>query len=751
MYMKHLIKIFVVCAFAVTSVTTFGQSVQSGFVKEYNEKLAKTPLEKVEIVISNASTTLSGEQGEFALSFRTLKAGDKVNVRRIEKLGYEIFNKEALEQWYISRDNRPFFIVMCKSERFKRIRDTYSRVSSESYDKQLKKEEAYLEAERKAGRLKDVEYEEALKKLNEEYDKQLENLDNYIDKFSRIDLSELSDVETEIIELVQRGKIEKAIWMYEQQHLEERYKEQVAIGRKTQAAIDTLTSVKALSMTSRDSLFASILRKNKMLMLAGGKENFEKIGKSLKEIALSDTTYLDAVWEYAIYAQQQSIFYDALDYFALFIRNVQCDSKLIIAYIRLADTYRKLKRFEKCNDYLNLAQSLIRNYVAKNPDAYEDLYAQVLTSHALMLYETNKMDIAERYLIEAESIYAKMVADSTEVHLYKLSKAQNNLGNLYRKIRDFDKAEHYMLLSLHNTERLYNIDSTKYLFDLASTHNNLGLIYRTLQDDSQAEIYYRHALEEMEQLMNQNPNAYREEYLKYLNNLGVLLKNMKRYEDAEYFYVRVLEQADILYSLNQEAYAMYLGNAFLNIGNLYIKMNRLDHAICNLQRGQSIIRTLYTRNPGAFCVSFLSINLSLGNAYVYVRQYEAAESVLLETLSLIELLRKNHTKTFVVEYFATLKNVGITYDYLGNVEKAETYYLKALETIEILYKKHPKVYESEIISIKYILGVFYQSNEKPEKAKKMLCESLNLCKQNESIHQQKIEKITNVLSLLVED
>ena len=129
--MKHL-NILFVCLLSVVSATSFGQSVQPGYVKEYNELMQKTPLSDVEIVISNASSTASGVRGDFMLQFRTLKPGDKVNVRRIEKLGYEIFNKEALEQWFISRDNRPFTIVMSKSDRFKRIRDNDSRVSSES-------------------------------------------------------------------------------------------------------------------------------------------------------------------------------------------------------------------------------------------------------------------------------------------------------------------------------------------------------------------------------------------------------------------------------------------------------------------------------------------------------------------------------------------------------------------------------------------------------------------------------------------
>ncbi|MDE5757611.1 MAG: hypothetical protein K2H85_03250, partial [Allobaculum sp.] len=108
------------------------QTVQKGVVKEYNEKAQKTPLSGVELNVRSATSTVSDENGDFSLSFLTLKPGDKVNIRAIEKLGYEIFNKEAVEQWTLS-PNVPFVVVMCRSDKFKKIRDHYERSASANY------------------------------------------------------------------------------------------------------------------------------------------------------------------------------------------------------------------------------------------------------------------------------------------------------------------------------------------------------------------------------------------------------------------------------------------------------------------------------------------------------------------------------------------------------------------------------------------------------------------------------------------
>ena len=97
------------------SLTLSAQSVQHGFVKEYNGTARKSPLSEVEISVRNASRTQTDQQGKFELNFRTLKRGDRVEVKEINKLGFEVFNKEAIEAWRIASDDSPFTIVLCKS------------------------------------------------------------------------------------------------------------------------------------------------------------------------------------------------------------------------------------------------------------------------------------------------------------------------------------------------------------------------------------------------------------------------------------------------------------------------------------------------------------------------------------------------------------------------------------------------------------------------------------------------------------
>ncbi len=207
------------CVFLLLiSIVAAAQTTQKGIVQEYNDKAKKTPLPGVELNIRSANSTVSDKGGQFYLQFQTRKPGDAVTVRRIEKLGYEIFNKEAVDQWNINPD-RPFVIVMCRSDRFKQLRDNYEKVASASYARQLKKDQAALEKLKADGKLKEEEYQKQRLKLIEDYEKQLDNLETYVDRFSRIDLSEINAEEQDIIELVKAGKMEEAISRYAQLNL----------------------------------------------------------------------------------------------------------------------------------------------------------------------------------------------------------------------------------------------------------------------------------------------------------------------------------------------------------------------------------------------------------------------------------------------------------------------------------------------------------------------------------------------------
>lgn len=341
-------------AAAVVTVAGFGQTMQRGVIKEYNEKRQKTPLAGVEVAVRSAGSTVSDKNGNFMLTFNAGKPGERVTVRRIEKNGYEIFNKEALEQWNLN-PSAPFVIVMCRSDRFKKIRDNYERVSSANYARQLKREEEKLARLKAEGKLKEAEYQQELARAREEYEKQLDNLDAYVDRFSRIDLSELSATEQAIIDLVNQGKLDEAVAAYEQQDYVGKYRQQVAESKTIKSAQEQLAEAARQKQEAREALRGSIDRQIETLRLTGGRENFNRIGVILREVADADTTDVQAAFAFAEFISNQG-YYDLSDeYLDRMTKYGDDNQKLLAQFQREANqmcsgngtslSFEKLKQF----------------------------------------------------------------------------------------------------------------------------------------------------------------------------------------------------------------------------------------------------------------------------------------------------------------------------------------------------------------------------------------------------------------------
>lgn len=186
---------------------------------------------------------------------------------------------------------------MCRSDRFKRIRDNYQKISSESYARKLKKEEAALAKLKADGKLKESEYNQQLLSLRENYEKQLDNLEIYIDRFARIDLSEISSVEQEIIELVQQGKIDEAIQRYEDLNIEDNLVDGINQLDKVKSTISQLSEIEVSLMESRDSLYAMATRQIENLLIYPDDTNIEKAKSIYCQLADNDPDNIVWLWK----------------------------------------------------------------------------------------------------------------------------------------------------------------------------------------------------------------------------------------------------------------------------------------------------------------------------------------------------------------------------------------------------------------------------------------------------------------------
>lgn len=699
-YINFIATLFLICPFLLSA-----QTIQEGVVKEYNEKAKKTPLPGVELRVSSAANTASDKKGLFALNFLTLNPGDKINVRRIEKLGFEIFNKEAIEQWNIN-PKTPFVIVMCRSEKFKKIRDNYQRLASANYDSQFNKEQERLTKLKQDGKIKEGEYKKRLNELAESYERQLDNLDNYVDRFSRIDLSELSADEQEIIELVQQGKFEEAIQKYEEQNYLGKYKQEVADIKDITSAIGQLDNIKEAKVSTRDRLLDAIDRQIKTLKIAGGKDNFDKISQILHDVALTDTVNSQNMYKYGAYLEEQNCHYDAISTLKIAMNNCNDMSLYFKIAKTLSEAYNSISDFKA-------SESLIKNILKQRPPNNLEDHARLLYALATANYKQTNFDEAERIYIEALTLVGDDVSDLRGNIYYALS-------TLNRTCKNFDTAQKYAVLALNNFVELDNASQIPYMEDsnreyrIMQCKSNIAKIYFYSNNNDQAAVHFSQLSTEYKNLYENNPRKFAEDYAWILVLYSKSLTRQGKFKDALIELDIALSLYEGLYEKYPSGYGKSYSQSLQDYGENLIRLNR--NADYYFDKANDIVNSLYELDMKAFAPLYL-LNL-YKNAFRYYSNENYAKSIEINKRAeqVAKYLFEHDEKTYAEMYTSILLYLGGCYECLTQYDKALEYYLNATQLRKRLYEEKLGITSVALADCYRKLGNIYSYIDKYEDA-----------------------------------
>ena len=676
--MKRIFLIFLALLAACSAL--MAQSTQPCVVTQYNQKSAKTPLSGVTVMVSNAGSTVSDNAGRLTLTFRTLKPGDKVNLISAKKAGFELFNTEAVEQWIISRDQTPFSLVMVSTEYFEALKAKLSQTSTDSYQRKYEQAVRELEAQKQAGKLQEEAFNRKYDELEARYQIQLSNLDNYIDQFARIDLSQVSAEEQRILEMVEEGRIDEAVEAYGALDLEGRLRE---ARESKKALVEAKARIEAEEARQESAIRELKVRQEReiaTLKLAGGKENYDKIGRILKENALADTTDIGASWTYAEFAKGQK-------------------------------DYREAARF-----YLLCQQGW-----ADSPDRL----SQVWTNLGYIYYNAHDYDRAREYWTRAWEYRTRMFALNPDAYRSGLAILQLNLGDLYSDLQDFGQAEKYYLQALENASQLVVQDSA-YRLCLADVQLDLGVLYLTLRDDDKCEAYYLQALDNYTRLFASDPETYRVSLARIQYNLGKLYYSRKDYVRAEQYYLQALEHRKKLVERNPDAYRMELAGIQNSLGMLYRAKGDYARAEESYSQALENISVSFTQSPDVYRVDLAQTLGNLGNFYRTLGNYAKAEECYLQALAHFEELFRQNPEVNRMDLSRILNSLGYFYYIVHDYARAEEYYNRSLEHRLLLYERNPAVYGSSLAQLRINLTLLYIATGDYDKALDSIDEAIKL-------------------------
>ena len=656
--MKKIFLIISITLSWVFGTVVSAQTVQSGTVSEYKEALKKRPLGGVELLISNAPTTVSDKGGKFSLQFQTLRPGQKVNIRRIEKSGYEIFNKDALDQWNINPDE-PFVILMVRSDRFKEIKDNYNRVSSKSYEEQYLKEKERLQKEHEDGKLTIDQLRSEIVNLQEEYDRQLLNLDNYIDRFARIDLSALSKNELEIIELVQNGEIDKAIQKYDELNLINDYAQTIDDLSELQSANKAIQNQIAKTIRAKEALSAQLLNNISLLQLKGGRESFARIGQMYKELIAIDPTDIKILNQYVSYCIDQNLMEDAistlntiLSFELTYNQRIQSLIALSGVYITTLDYDSAQSTLSQAMDNLTLLES------QQSSDSYEiDQYRSMIYDNLGISYQyLSEYRKAEELMLKAHDIRSSLYSiDKTNYAMEQLAKSKHNLANNYLRIRRFDEAVGFYDEAISLYAALTGMDE-KYEGEYAETIADLATCYQYSLDFNNAESYYLNAISILQSLVSINPNRYNESICMAYSNLASLYIETHDYDKA----IKYFRLSDDLYDMSEDF----------------------------------ITRTMMLERA--------SMNNNWANALLLNNDMESAKVLYLNSIETLEFLGDYPYR--LANIYSNLATIEM---YSGNFKDAVSYYENSLNNLKLLYQDNPDAYCFDLGRVQLNLCTLY--------------------------------------------
>ena len=292
--------------------------VQRGITYRYNGKNPRIPIGGVYVKTATSPNGVVSDEGNgtFALKLQNIKMGDRLGRATVSKAGLMIFNQQAVDEW--SARKEPLKLILCDAKQFQKQKNNLITIGRNQAEKKYKKRLAELEKKNKAQQLTLDEYYAKLDSINRERDNAEKYMDEYAEMFARIDESEVDTLAQRAIELFNQGQLEEAIRLFEQGNYLKKIDDALKIKTQAEELRQKADSAEVLADKDIKEYKKSIQAQVSAYKMSN---EWDKAGELLKGLADKLQT-LDAIWEYAIFSQNQNQFVAAENYYKLYINKL---------------------------------------------------------------------------------------------------------------------------------------------------------------------------------------------------------------------------------------------------------------------------------------------------------------------------------------------------------------------------------------------------------------------------------------------
>ncbi len=486
------------------------QIYQKVVVKEYipdvnNPTLnaTKRPLPQVEVSVKGAGSTVTDEEGTCTLRFNVMQPGDPIVVRQFARPGYELLNPELLRDLVIRRDDKPLEVVMISQDNaIKLSRIITSQVGSQ-FDKMKLRELNELD-------ILAVDYEKKKKAIIEKYEAKLNDVEQYIDRLVRVDITRVTASESAAFEAFNSGDLDRALQIFENENLITQYRETVNSLNAVQAAHAKVDAEMDDQMQSQKDIQYFLKTQITMLELEGSEQNMRKAKNLLEQLLEIEPFGEYQGKEYMTIAIQLKEY----DYAVDFMR-------------RQLDDY-SLSPFTRMRLAVNLAA---------------------------ILYEQDKYDEVLQLLLPFEDTMDKMVEERTDeaLALYLPVLAQQMLGHCESLAghRDLSIAHYSKMYDIYL--KLRQVDSmTKFYANV--TYPRIIRCIRQLvemEEWSLAETIYNSTFSRVEELYANGSIRERFLWARFRIGHAIMLMRQNQYDEGMRIVFSLIPEVEEIYKKNR--------------------------------------------------------------------------------------------------------------------------------------------------------------------------------------------------------
>ena len=515
---------------------------QKGVTFRYNGKNPRTPLGGVYVkAATSPNGVVSDEQnGVFILKLQNIKMGDRLGRAMARKNGMMIFNQQAVDEW--SARKEPLKLILCDADEFQKQKNNLIAIGRSQAEKKYRKKLAEIEKKNKAQQLTLDEYYAKLDSIDKELRNAQSHMEEYADMFARIDESEIDTLAQRAIELFNQGQLEESIKLFEQGNYLKKLDDDLKVKAQIADLRQKADSAETLVNKDIDEHTKSIQAQVAAYKM---KNEWNKAGELLKGLADKLQT-LDAIWDYAYFAQSQNMFTEAEKEYELYIKKILADTNsqaykpdLAASYNNLANLYKNTQRFKEAEQMHTAALEIRKRLAEANPQAYEPDLAMSYNNLAILYYTTQRFKEAEQMYKAALEIYKRLAEANPQLYSSKQAECLFGLADSQIKQEKYSEA----IAPLEEALGFYKKEaeqgaSTDYYYDAISW---LHQLYSQKKKYSKAYQFIKQNIPTLRALYQSDKSNYAE-----LMN-GILISQSfysifeKQYAEAEAYSKEALE------------------------------------------------------------------------------------------------------------------------------------------------------------------------------------------------------------------